>query len=232
VTDPVVSIDQELVLLTCGNRRRVPPQGSRPAARPSNQLQRVPAALAHVPAVAVPARPGREDVDPVLDKARRLVVLGDDADLAAVVVRLLRRERLDIEIAYVPTVRRSPVAAAWRLPRDPAALALDGPARPAPLIRDDAGGVLVGRGLVRDVDGEAYCDNALVLRGRARKLIVVPGEEGVSALPGRRVRAATGRALQLGCTGARVEVDGVPHPREVTRWVWYRHTADWLLVRP
>jgi hypothetical protein len=23
----------------------------------------------------------------------------------------------------------------------------------------------------------------------------------------------------------------VQHPRPITRWAWYRHTADWLLVR-
>jgi hypothetical protein len=27
-------------------------------------------------------------------------------------------------------------------------------------------------------------------------------------------------------------LDGLVHPRAVTRWAWYRHTADWLLVRP
>jgi len=26
--------------------------------------------------------------------------------------------------------------------------------------------------------------------------------------------------------------DGVEHPRPITRWAWYRHVADWLLVRP
>jgi len=25
--------------------------------------------------------------------------------------------------------------------------------------------------------------------------------------------------------------DGVVHPRPMTRWAWYRHVADWLLVR-
>lgn len=228
----MASIDQELVLLTCGDRpvRRFPFHGSRPAAR----LGRVPGVLAHVPAVALPARPGKDDVDPVLKERepRRVIVHGDDADLASVLVRLLRRDLLHVEVAFVPAVRRSAVAMAWELPRDAAALALDAPARPTPLIRDDTGGVLVGRGVVRDVEGEAYCDNTLVLRGRVRRLVAVPGPGGVSALPGKGVRAATGRALQIGSTGARVEVEGVPHPRPAPRWTWYRHTADWLLVRP
>ena len=48
----------------------------------------------------------------------------------------------------------------------------------------------------------------------------------------RGVRAASGRAVQIGSTGARVSHDGVEHPREVGRWAWYRHTEPWLLVRP
>jgi len=41
---------------------------------------------------SVPARPGRDDLADVLDSldGRRLVVCGTDADLAAVVLRLLR----------------------------------------------------------------------------------------------------------------------------------------------
>ena len=218
----MASIDQELVLVTCGDRpvRRFPLQGNRR-----------PAALAHVPAVSLPARPGKDDFDPVLKERepRRVIVHGDDADLASVLVRLLRRDRLDVEVAYLPAVRRSAVATAWGLPRD---LDLHAPAKPTPLIRDDSGGVLVGRGVIRDLEGEAYCDNILVLRGRARRLVAVPGPDGVSVLPGRNVRAATGRALQIGCVEAFVEVEGVPHPRPVTRWTWYRHTSDWLLVRP
>jgi hypothetical protein len=40
----------------------------------------------------------------------------------------------------------------------------------------------------------------------------------------------TGRAAQLGTTGARVERDGVPGPREVKRSTFYRHTQGWLRV--
>ena len=96
---------------------------------------------------AGPARPRRHR--PLLaGPLRRLVVAGTDADLAAVLVRLLRRDRLDVELAYVPADRRSAAARLWGLPHGAAAveLAREGVARPAPLVRDDAGGVLVGRG--------------------------------------------------------------------------------------
>ena len=118
-----------------------------------------------------------------------------------------------------------------------------------PLIRDDSGGVLVGRGEIRGLRGECYCDETLVLRGDAPWLVVAPGPAGIAVRAGRQPAAAgrahrpvpptapagpasaVGRAVQVGCEPATVVLDGVPHPRPVRRWSWYRHTADWLLVR-
>jgi hypothetical protein len=241
----VSPIDSDMVLLTCsdpGQARRLPVHGSRPHGR-----------LAALPSVALPARPGSADLDPVLAERtpRRVVVAGTDADLAAVLLRLLRTDRLGIEVAYLPA-KRSPATAAWDLPTgaEAAALAVAGTASPVPLIRDDTGGVLVGRGEIRDVRGECYCDETLVLRGRARRLVVTPGPRGIAVrtgwsgrAPDGRVRAvparaprgtgsALGRAVQVGCEPTIVVADGVPHPRPVPRRTWYRHTADWLLVRP
>jgi hypothetical protein len=237
----VGSFDADVVLLTCGD-------GAAPAAVGGRT-------------VAVAPRPDRADLDPVLAVAalRRLVVAGTDADLAAVLLRLLRTERLGIELAYVPVDRRSAAARVWGVPFGATAveLARQGVAQPVPLVRDDGGGVLVGRGEVRSVYGEAYCDEVLALRGSARRLVVTPwpgdggGAGGVTVRASRwgggepdgRVRpvaprarsghgAATGRAVQLGCLPATLVRDGVAHPRPVTRWAWYRHVADWLLVRP
>jgi hypothetical protein len=205
-----------------------------------------------VPAVELPARPGRTELDPVLatHDPHRLIVSGSDADLAAVLVRLLRTDRLHIEVAYLPP-RRTPASTVWGLPTGPAAAAgaLAAPAGPVPLVRDDGGGVLVGRGELRSVHGECYCDEHLVLRGEAPWLVVAPGPTGIAVRAGRHRRlpdgrtapvpprapagrgTATGRAVQVGCQPATVVLDGVPHPRPVRRWAWYRHTADWLLVR-
>jgi hypothetical protein len=44
--------------------------------------------------------------------------------------------------------------------------------------------------------------------------------------------SALGRAVQVGGEALTVVNDGVAHPRPLARWTWYRHTADWLLVRP
>ena len=190
-------------------------------------------------------------MDPVLRERspRRLVVAGDDADLAAVVVRLVRTERLDVEIAYLPA-GPTPATRAWGLPHgaEAAARAGSGIATPVPLVRDDSGGVLVGRGEIDGLVGECWCDEHLVLRGRAPRLVVVPGPDGIAVRAGRghrppdgRMRAlppkvasgrgsALGRAVQVGGEPMTVVVDGVPHPRPVPRWTWFRHTTDLLLV--
>jgi hypothetical protein len=205
------------------------------------------------PVLRLPARPGREDLDPLLEAhaPRRIAVAGTDADLAAVLLRLLRTERLDIEVAYLPATA-SPAVRAWGLPTGAAAVELagSGSAGPVPLTRDDGGGVLVGRGEIRDLTGECYCDETLVLRGSARRLVVVPGPDGIAVRAGRTGRvpdgglrpvpptaarghgSARGRAVQVGGRPATVIADGVPHPRPLERRTWYRHTADWLLVRP
>jgi hypothetical protein len=195
------------------------------------------------PVTAVPARPGREELDSVLAdlEGRRLVVCGTDADLAAVLLRLLRTEALAaVPVGYVAMEASSAVARLWGLPIAPAAaasLARYGEPDPVPLVRDDAGGVLVGRGVVAPLDGVAYCDDEVVLRGRASRLEVTPDREfglvvrvvrrGLSA---RRVRHAAGRAVQLGCQPTGVWRDGVAG-RTTDRWTWYRHTEDWRLIR-
>jgi hypothetical protein len=200
-----------------------------------------------LPVRALPERPGRDELDLLLapqdgPAPDRLVVAGSDADLAAVVLRLLRTERLaEVAVAFLPSDPNSVVADTWALPTDPAtaaALARYGEPDRVPLVRDDAGGVLLGRGELRPIRGVVYCDDQLVLRGQASRLVVTPAAPvGVEVravrfgLLGRRVRAALGRAVQVGCLATTVVVDGVPQPRPVSRWTWYKHTEDLRLVR-
>ncbi|TVT23538.1 hypothetical protein FNH06_09970 [Amycolatopsis acidiphila] len=187
-------------------------------------------------------RPGKAEVDDLLD-ADPLIVAGTDADLAAVVLRLLRKEKLaSTRVGYVPADPASEVAALWGLPTDPVralALAIQGEVDPVPLLRDDNGGVLVGRGTFGAIRGVAYCDDDLALRGTARSVEVSPDSEGGSGLTVRVVKGLvfkrpvtlSGRAFQLGCIPTRPTSDGVPFPRAITRWTWYRHTEDLRLVR-
>ncbi len=214
----------EALVLTCGSARWPGPQAAGAV-------------------TTVPARPGREELGSLVAglDGRRLVVCGTDADLAAVLLRLLRTDVVGtVPVGYVPSSASSAVARLWGLPVVPAAaaqVALCGQPDRVPLVRDDAGGVLMGLGVIRPVNGVAYCDDELVLRGPANRLEVVPDHAlGLTVrvvhrgLLGRRVRFATGRAVQLGCQPTTVWRDGVTH-RTADRWTWYRHTEDWSLVR-
>jgi hypothetical protein len=184
------------------------------------------------------ADPG--DIDTTLTAARRVVVLGADADLASVLTRLLRAELLDVEVAYVPR-RRTPATRAYRLPsgRRAARRARRGTAQRVPLIRDETGFVIVGSAVWQPADdeqllhGEAVVDDAVLFDGEVAKVTVEP----TGTLPGLRARVSgerrwlIGRAAQLGSLGVMVVRDGVAAPREIRRSTIYRHIQGWLAVR-
>jgi len=193
------------------------------------------------PLTGLPALRG--DLDAVVGPYARLIVVGTDADLAAVLTRLLRSERLDIEVGYAPP-RRTPATRAYRLPAGGRAArrARRGTARRVPLIRDETGSVIVGRASWLPADeaqrirGEAVVDDTVLFDGNAAGVAVEP----TLALPGLRAalpgigrwrRWIAGRAAQLGTTGAAVVRDGIPAPRPVRRSSFYRNVEGWLLVR-
>lgn len=186
--------------------------------------RRLPRPLRGLPVLPVA---GKKDVAAAVDGVTRLVVVGDDADLATVLAGLLRAERLDVEVAHV-TSRRT------------ARRALTGVAQQVPLIRDETGAVLVGaatwHGDGGPLHGEAIVDDTVLFDGDAIGVRVepTPGPPGVRAgvlsRRGRVRRWASGRAAQLGSTGALVVRDGVRGSRPVRRSAFYRHTTDWLRV--
>ncbi len=194
--------------------------------------RRVPRALTGLPVHTA-------DIDTAIGQYRRLVVVGADADLAAVLTRLLRAERLDVEVAYVPP-RRTPATRAYRVPagRRAARRARRGSARRVTLIRDETGSVIVGRArwLPPDdrpvIHGEAVVDDTTLFDGEVAAVRIEP----TLAMPGlrasvRRGRWVAGRAAQLGSTGVTVVRDGVAAPRAARRSTFYRHVEGWLLVR-
>ncbi|OBG91066.1 peptidase M50 [Mycobacterium sp. E3251] len=178
--------------------------------------------------------------DAAIGRYRRLVVVGADADLAAVLTRLLRADRLDIEVAYVPR-RRTRATRIYRLPagRRAARRARQGPARRVTLVRDETGSVVVGRagwlpGEDRRLRGEAVVDDTVLFDGDAPAVDVEP----TLTVPGLRARVRTGRrrwvagrAVQLGSTGVTVVRDGVPASRPARRSTFYRNVEGWLAVR-
>nr|WP_234786383.1 peptidase M50 [Mycolicibacter sinensis] len=199
------------------------------------------------PLRGLPTLPVDDDAAPVdaaIDRFGRLVVVGGDADLARVLTRLLRADRLDVEVGYAPP-RRTPATRAYRLPAGwrAARRARRGTAGPVPLIRDDAGTALAGAGRWVPVDGtvvlrgEGIVDDTALFDGDVAGALIepigtAPGlRAGIPSRRGRVRRWVTGRAAQLGTTGALVVRDGVYGTRTVKRSTFYRHIEDWLLVR-
>ncbi len=203
----------------------------------------LPAALVGLRALRVGPRPGKQ-IDP--DLSGRVIVVGDDADLAAVALRLLRRDLLSsVEVGYVPG-RTTPATRLWGLPADAgtqAAVAVSGAVREVPLVRDDAGGALVADGRISPIDGPVYVDEHRILGGPAHELRVAPdARKGLAVtltihprrvpLFGRRPATTLGRAVQIASAPTTVVRDGVAHPRPMTRWTWYLHTARLRIVAP
>jgi hypothetical protein len=183
--------------------------------------RRLPRGLGDLPVVGL---------DDVTD-CHRVVVVGSDADLAAVLTRLLRADRLDVEVGHA---RRASKARRART----------GEAQRVPLIRDETGTVIVRAAYwlppdeqARVIHGEAVVDDTLLFDGsvtgvRIEPTPTVPGLRA-SALSGRMrpKRWLTGRAAQLGTDAALVVRDGVPALGPVRRSTFYRHTEGWLRVR-
>jgi hypothetical protein len=181
---------------------------------------------------------GAADIDAAIGPYRRLVVVGADADLAAVLTRLLRADRLDMEVAYVPR-RRTRATRIYRLPagRRAARRARRGHARRVTLLRDETGSVVVGRAGwlppegARIVHGEAVVDDTTLFDGDVAAVEIEP----TLAVPGLRARVKgrrwiAGRAAQLGGTGVTVVRDGVAAPRPARRSTFYRNVEGWLAV--
>ena len=192
--------------------------------------RRIPRALTDLTAVTVPAQ---SDLT-IPDDAVRVIVVGGHTDLSTTLARLLRDDRLDVEVGFVPPLTSGGLGAARR--------ARDGVAQRVPLIRDETGAVIVrsARWLPPGGDaitGEAVVDDTVLFDGDAAGALIEP----TLAVPGLRVsvdgglrlwrRWTAGRAAQLGCTGVVVVRDGVPAPRSARRSTFYRHVEGWLVVR-
>jgi hypothetical protein len=173
--------------------------------------------------------PDAADIDAAVQGASRVVVVGSAADLATVLTRLMRTDRLDVEVAQTSR---------WRSARR----ALTGVVQRIPLIRDETGTALVDAAFWlppaddRVIYGEAVVDDDMLFDGQVTAVRIEP----TASMPGLRAavlssrmrprRWLTGRAVQLGTTGARVVRDGVLLSREAKRSAFYRHTTGWLRV--
>lgn len=155
---------------------------------PTPSLEEI-AAQPDVPHQAAPTAPPQQPDEPV-----RVVVIGSDAALAAVVTRLMRIDALWISVGFVPVDAASAVAHVWgldagQLPPDAALdFALTGTPQPTALIRDDAGLVTLGRAEIfragSTMVGEVIVDSeTLFLNDSASTWNGRPGPYGTRFVP-------------------------------------------------
>ena len=183
------------------------------------------------------------DVDALAEQFQRLIVVGDDSQLAMALTRLVRIDRLDVEVGYVPR-RRTTTTRIYGLSsgRRAARRALLSSARRVPLIRDETGTAIVGSALWLPaasqpmLHGEAIVDDTALFDGdvagvRVEPTAAMPGlRAAVLTRRGRPRRWVVGRAAQLGSTGTLVVRDSVPAARPTRRSAFYRNVTGWLLV--
>ena len=154
-----------------------------------------------------------------IDVPLRIVVVGNDAALSAVLTRMMRADYMWAEVGYVPVTsgdaaRTSTAAQNWNVPADVDAamkLALEGTVRPVPLIRNDAGLAVAGSATVSVWDngrmtGEIIVDDTTIVRGESTEnspygarlvpMVDAPGILAASALG----PVANPRALGLDVT--------------------------------
>jgi hypothetical protein len=187
--------------------------------------------------------PSGDDVAPAAD-ADAVLVRGPVAALSGVLAALLKAGRTAVvPVAWEPTGDTPATGLARELGLG------TGEQRELSLVRDDHGGVLLHHGrleawsedprraLGRRLGLQAHHDDMKIADGTITRLDVRPDWRAVDmigvsvmTIPLRPVRRTKGRALQVACDPARVVRDGVPFPRQVTRWTWYADDrVRWLL---
>lgn len=196
--------------------------------------------------------PDRDEVKRALTKAEQVSVAGPVSALGAVLVALHRRDRLDIGVAWTPSSDplASGLSRTWGL--DATGRLSGESAKTYGLIRDDQGGVLLARGRISALPqasgargatasrfgAQIYHDDQRVADGEIQRVDVRPDWTGTDTLkvnvhkqPWRRGEITLGRAIQVACDQAQIEIDGVPFPRPMTKWTWYAEPRlRWTLI--
>lgn len=125
-------------------------------------------------------------------EALRVIVVGTDAALSAVLTRMMRADYMWVEVGFVPTAA-STAAQNWRIPCDsPDAalqLALNGTVSPVPLIRNDKGLAVAGSATISEwsngpLSGEIIVDDEVLMRGEAdygARLVPMLDAPGIAA---------------------------------------------------
>lgn len=146
--------------------------------------------IAAQPDVSHLGAPGPAPQAPFLREPLRVVVMGSDAALSAVLTRMMRADYLWAEVGYVPTGEHSTAALNWGLKssepgqgaggdrgavlEEALAFAMTAPVKPVPLIRNDAGLAVAGSATIaewsnEEITGEIIVDDAVLLRADREK---------------------------------------------------------------
>ena len=146
--------------------------------------------IAAQPDVSHLGAPGPAPQAPFLHEPLRVVVIGSDAALSAVLTRMMRADYLWAEVGFVPTGEHSTTAMNWGLKssepgqsaggkqgavlEEALAFAMTAPVKPVPLIRNDAGLAVAGSATIaewsnEEITGEIIVDDAVLLRADREK---------------------------------------------------------------
>jgi len=196
--------------------------------------------------------PDRDEVKNAVARAEQVSVSGPVSALGAVLAALLRRDRLDVGVAWTPSPDplASGLSRTWGV--DATGRLSGESTRTYGLVRDDQGGVLLARGRITATPtasgprapaasrfgAQIYHDEKRVADGEIQRVDVRPDWAAVDTLKvnvhkqlWRRGDITQGRAIQVACDPARIEVDGAPFPRPMTRWTWYADSRlRWTLL--
>ncbi|GAB3694137.1 hypothetical protein [Corynebacterium nasicanis] len=142
--------------------------------------------IARQPDVAHLAVPAPAPQAPHLPEPLRVIVVGTDAALAAVLTRMMRGDYLWAEVALVP-VEDSVAARNWGLDK-PWRIALSGSARPVPLIRSDLGLAVAGSASITEweggeITGEIIVNDHVLVRHEGRADVLFDGTFGARLVP-------------------------------------------------
>lgn len=123
---------------------------------------------------------------PHLPEPLRVIVVGTDAALSAVLTRMMRGDYLWAEVAFVP-VGESVAARNWGLD-DPWTVALEGTVRPVPLIRTDLGIAVAGSATITgwepgEITAEVIVNDHVLLRHEGREGVLFDGVFGARLVP-------------------------------------------------
>lgn len=123
---------------------------------------------------------------PHLPEPLRIIVVGTDAALSAVLTRMMRGDYLWAEVGFVP-VGDSVAARNWGLD-DPWTTALSGVVRPVPLIRTDLGIAVAGSATITEweggeITGEIIVNDHVLVRHEGREGVAFDGVFGARLVP-------------------------------------------------